>query len=85
MKATQHSTNLLHRAAEVRGLLEATLSTLLLALRFRFVGISDDWSKTRTAGGWAEEVEEVEEAIISVGVEGQLWEIEDMGCLNIRQ
>ena len=76
------------RAAEVRGLLEATLSTLLLALRFCFVGISDDWSKTRTAGGWAEVEEEVEEAIILVGVEGQLWEIEErgsMGCLNIRQ
>jgi len=75
------------RAAEVRGLLEATLSTLLLALRFCFVGIRDDWSKTRTAGGWTEEEEEVEEAIILVGVEGQLWEIErgSMGCLNIKQ
>ena len=60
------------RAAEEEGPLEATLSTLRLALRFCFVGRSGDWSKIRKSGGWAEEEVEVEGAIILVGVEGQL-------------
>jgi len=58
---------------------------LLLALCICFLEIRGDWSKSRTAGGWDEEEEEAA-AIILVGVEGQLWKIEErgsMGRLNI--